>query len=89
MVVLFVIWLCLIVLGVALIDLVDRRGRLRSTALGIAGSSVFTLGIVTSHGAGPRAVEIIAAGIGLLVVALEIAYLPGALQRSSPPGRRR
>ena len=30
------------------------------TALGIAGSSVFTLGIVSSRDAGPRAVEVIA-----------------------------
>jgi hypothetical protein len=68
MVLLFVLWLCLIVLGVALIEW--------DTALGISGSSVFTLGIVSSGQAGPRAVEVAAAGIGLLVVALEIAYLP-------------
>ena len=47
-----------------------------ATALGISGSSVFTLGIVSSGQAGPRVVEVVAAGIGLLVVALEIAYLP-------------
>ena len=47
-----------------------------ATALGIAGSSVFTLGIASASDAGPETLEIIAAGIGLLVIALEIAYLP-------------
>ena len=75
MVFLFMIWLCLIVLGVALIEW-DTAGVDFATALGISGSSVFTLGIVSSGQAGPRVVEVVAAGIGLLVVALEIAYLP-------------
>jgi hypothetical protein len=75
MVFLFVIWLCLIVLGVALIEWY-AAGVDFATALGISGSSVFTLGIVSSGHAGPRVVEVVAAGIGLLVVALEIAYLP-------------
>ena len=75
MVFLFVIWLCLIVLGVALIEWY-AAGVDFATALGISGSSVFTLGIVSSGQAGPRVVEVVAAGIGLLVVALEIAYLP-------------
>jgi hypothetical protein len=75
MVLLFVIWLCLIVLGVGLIEWY-AAGTDFATALGIAGSSVFTLGIVSSGQAGPRVVEVVAAGIGLLVVALEIAYLP-------------
>ena len=75
MVFLFMIWLTLIVLGVALIEWY-AAGIDFATALGIAGSSVFTLGIVSSGSAGPRVVEVIAAGIGLLVVALEIAYLP-------------
>ena len=75
MVLLFVIWLCLIVLGVGLIEWY-AAGVDFATALGISGSSVFTLGIVSSGNAGPRVVEVVAAGIGLLVVALEIAYLP-------------
>ena len=37
---------------------------------------MFTLGIATDPGSGSRSIEIIAAGVGLLVVALEIAYLP-------------
>jgi hypothetical protein len=75
MVFLFITWLCLIILGVALIEW-DAAGVDFATALGISGSSVFTLGIVSSGNAGPRVVEVAAAGIGLLVVALEIAYLP-------------
>ncbi|HXZ61590.1 MAG TPA: hypothetical protein VEG62_02530 [Acidimicrobiales bacterium] len=75
MVSLFVVWLCLLVLGIALIEW-WAAGVDFADALGIAGSSVFTLGIVSSDRAGPRAVEVVASGVGLLVVALEIAYLP-------------
>ncbi len=82
MVALFVIWLCLLVLGVALIEWWSA-GVNFLTALGISGSSVFTLGIVSSSNAGPRAVEVIASGIGLLVVALEIAYLPALYNQFS------
>ncbi len=82
MVFLFVTWLCLLVLGVGLIEWY-AAGVDFLTALGIAGSSVFTLGIVSSNDAGPRAVEVIASGIGLLVVALEIAYLPALYDQFS------
>ncbi len=82
MVLLFVLWLCFIVLGVALIEW-WAAGVNFVTALGISGSSVFTLGIVSSSNAGPRAMEVIAAGIGLLVVALEIAYLPALYNQFS------
>jgi hypothetical protein len=82
MVFLFVTWLCLLVLGVGLIEWWSA-GVNFLTALGIAGSSVFTLGIVSSRDAGPRAFEVIAAGIGLLVVALEIAYLPALYNQFS------
>ncbi len=82
MVLLFVLWLCLIVLGVAMIEW-WAAGVDFATALGISGSSVFTLGIVSSARAGPRAVEVAASGIGLLVVALEIAYLPAIYSQFS------
>jgi hypothetical protein len=82
MVSLFVVWLCLIVLGVALIEW-WAAGSDFLTALGVSGSSVFTLGIVSSTDAGPRAIEVTAAGIGLLVVALEIAYLPALYSQFS------
>jgi hypothetical protein len=75
MVGLFGLWLGLLVLGFALIEWWNS-GIAFASALGIAGSSVFTLGIATANDAGARTVEILAAGFGLLVIALEIAYLP-------------
>lgn len=75
MVAMFVVWLCLLVLGFSLIVWWDA-GVDFPTSLGIAGSSVFTLGILTARDAGARTLEILASGTGLLVVALEIAYLP-------------
>jgi hypothetical protein len=41
-----------------------------------AGSSMFTLGFDVPHGAAPTALTFLAAGFGLVVVALQIAYLP-------------
>jgi hypothetical protein len=75
MVLLFIIWLCLLVFGFGCIIWWQSGGDFAS-ALGIAGSSVFTLGIASAHRAGPETLEILSAGIGLLVIALEIAYLP-------------
>ena len=75
MVSLFGLWLALLVLGFSLILWWDT-GLDFASALGISGSSVFTLGIASSSEAGARTLEILAAGIGLLVIALEIAYLP-------------
>ena len=71
----FGIWLCLILLGFSLIIWWDSGADFLD-AIGIAGSSVTTLGIATARGAGARTLEILGAGIGLGVVALEIAYLP-------------
>jgi hypothetical protein len=75
MIMLFVVWLVSIVLGFGLI-MWWSSGESLGSAFQIAGSSVFTLGIVSSPGSGSRSIEIVAAGVGLLVVALEIAYLP-------------
>jgi hypothetical protein len=75
MIFLFVLWLGSLVLGFGLVTWWSSGVNL-GAALEIAGSSVFTLGIATSPGSASRALEIIAAGVGLLVVALEIAYLP-------------
>jgi hypothetical protein len=75
MVLLFIIWLSLLVLGFGCI-IWWEAGIDFLSALGIAGSSVFTLGIASAHLAGPETLEIVAAGIGLLTIALEIAYLP-------------
>jgi hypothetical protein len=44
--------------------------------LTVAGSSMFTLGFATAPGAGPTALIFLSAAVGLVVVALQIAYLP-------------
>jgi hypothetical protein len=75
MVSLFAVWLFFLVFGFALI-IWWNAGIDFASAIGIAGSSVFTLGIASAPGAGPHTLEILAAGVGLLVIALEIAYLP-------------
>jgi hypothetical protein len=72
---LFGLWIWLILFGFSLIIWWDS-GIDYWSALGIAGSSTFTLGILSTGGAGPHTLEIVAAGFGLLVLALEIAYLP-------------
>jgi hypothetical protein len=75
MVALFVLWLTFLVFGFGLIVWWDS-GQSIGESMAVAGSSVFTLGIAALNDAGARTLEIIAAGLGLLVVALEIAYLP-------------
>jgi hypothetical protein len=75
MVLLFGLWLSLLIFGFALIVWWDA-GVDFASALGISGSSVFTLGIASARDAGAHTLEILAAGIGLLFIALEIAYLP-------------
>ena len=54
------------------------------TALREAGSSMFTLGFIYTHGNEPAVIDIVAAATGMIVVALQIAYLPtlyGAFNR--------
>ncbi len=75
MVVLFVAWLSVLLLGFGFILWWSGTSDL-GHALAASGSSVFTLGFTTVPGHFNEAVEIIAAGAGLLVIALEIAYLP-------------
>ena len=41
-----------------------------------SGSSLLTLGFASTHGGGPTAVDFLAGASGLIVVALQIAYLP-------------
>ena len=70
-----VVWLALFVGGFglimwALLD-ISLGGAFRE-----AGSSVFTLGFATTERTTATVVDILAAATGLLVVALEIAYLP-------------
>jgi hypothetical protein len=71
----FGLWIGLVLLGFSFVIWWDS-GVDYASALGIAGSSVFTLGIATAKDAGAHTLEILAAGVGLLVLALEIAYLP-------------
>jgi len=72
---LFVAWLSALVVGFALIAWWSSHASL-DHAFVVAGSSVFTLGIATFHQRSAEALEVVAAAAGLLVVALEIAYLP-------------
>ena len=72
---LFGVWISLILFGFSLIIWWDLGVNFLE-AVGIGGSSVTTLGIAASSGAGARTLEILAAVSGLGVVALEIAYLP-------------
>lgn len=75
MVFLFVVWLAALVVGFGLMAWWDSDATL-THSIAVAGSSVFTLGIATLHDRSSEAVELVAAGTGLMVVALEIAYLP-------------
>jgi hypothetical protein len=75
MVALFITWISLLIVGFGLIEWWNS-GIDFASAIGIAGSSVFTLGIASASDAGAHTIEILAAGFGLLVIALEIAYLP-------------
>ncbi|MCU1460778.1 MAG: hypothetical protein JWO37_853 [Acidimicrobiales bacterium] len=70
------VWIVGYLFGFALL-LWPLAGHSFATALREAGSSMFTLGFATSpHSAASTAVDFAAAGTGLLVVALEIGYLP-------------
>ncbi len=75
MILLFASWLVLLVIGFGLMTWWSS-GLDFWSSIAVAGSSVFTLGIATSWHGGAKTLEIVAAGVGLLVVALEIAYLP-------------
>jgi len=75
MVALFVVWLAAFVAGFGLMAW-WVQGNGIAQAFEISGSSVFTLGIVKGGHGRTDVLEFVAAGTGLLVVALEIAYLP-------------
>lgn len=75
MVLLFVVWLSSLVVGFGLVAWwLSGSSLLHSFAA--SASSVFTLGIATLQHRFSEVIELVAAGTGLLVVALEIAYLP-------------
>lgn len=68
------IWLLLFLTGYALMfwPLVGDLG----VAVRLSGSSIFTLGVMASGLPGPTGLEFLAAATGLIVVALQIGYLP-------------
>jgi hypothetical protein len=69
-------WLGLFLLGYALLAWPFIDGGGFTTALRLAGSSLFTLGLASSARAAPTAVTFAAAATGIVVVALEVGYLP-------------
>jgi hypothetical protein len=68
-------WLACLLIGYALVFWPLTAGSFPA-ALRESGSSLFTLGFAPPAGAAPAAVVFVAAGSGLAVVALLIAYLP-------------
>ncbi len=75
MVLLFVVWLSSLVVGFGLVAW-WLSGSSLLHSFSASASSVFTLGIATLQHRSSELIELVAAGTGLLVVALEIAYLP-------------
>ena len=71
---LLAIWLAGFVIGYGL--LLWLSGGSFADALREAGSSLFTLGFAARRGAEPSVVDFLAAASGLVIVALQIAYLP-------------
>jgi hypothetical protein len=70
-----VVWLALFYAGFSLmLQVLDRRGY--PSAFAQAGSSLFTLGYAGPTDAPLTAVDYVAAATGLVVVALQIGYLP-------------
>jgi hypothetical protein len=69
------LWLVLFFLGFALVLWPLTHGSL-GAALRLSGSSMLTLGIASDPAAGGTAVAYLAATTGLVVIALQIAYLP-------------
>jgi len=75
LIVLLTTWLTMAVLGFTLVNW-GIGSQPFAEAFSEAGSSVFTLGFTLSHTEGSRVVDFIAAGTGMVLVALQIAYLP-------------
>lgn len=73
---LLVTWLVLTFLGYALMLWPLIGDGQFGSALYLSGSSIFTLGFDTSNRPGPIALEFFGAASGLIVVALQISYLP-------------
>jgi len=68
-------WLGIFLVGFTLM-LWPSHGRSITSALTEAGSSIFTLGFAEPVGTTPAVIVFIAAATGMVVVALQIGYLP-------------
>jgi hypothetical protein len=68
-------WLLIFLVGYTLI-LWPSHGRSITAALTEAGSSLFTLGFAEPPGTTPAAAVFVAAATGMVVVALQVGYLP-------------
>ena len=68
-------WLAIFLAGFTLV-LWPSPGRSITSALADAGSSIFTLGFAEPAGTTPAVIVFIAAATGMVVVALQIGYLP-------------
>jgi len=68
-------WLAIIFVGYTFL-LWPMTGRGIASAFIDAGSSIFTLGFSEPQGAAPAVIVFLAAGSGLVIVALQIGYLP-------------
>lgn len=79
MVLMFVLWLVLLVLGFGLM-MWWASGATFARSLALTSSSIFTLGLLTSRRTGGQWLEFVIAGTGFLLIALEIAYLPALYQ---------
>jgi hypothetical protein len=76
-------WLAISFLGYMLLLWPFETAGIAS-AFTVAGSAMFTLGFAVPHGTAPAAIVFIAAATGLIIIALQIAYLPvlyGAFNR--------
>jgi len=73
-----VVWLAFLVLGFALL-LVPSTETV-AQALAHSGSSTFTLGITSRDPGATSGIDVVAGAVGLIVIALTIAYLPAIYQ---------
>jgi hypothetical protein len=69
------VWMVLLVAGFALLLLPSLNGHL-GHAFSAAGSSMFTLGYAAPVGTGSTTLEYLAAFVGLVVIGLQVGYLP-------------
>jgi hypothetical protein len=69
------VWLGLLVVGFALLLLPSMNGHV-GQAFSSAGSSMFTLGYAAPVGSGSTTLEYLAAFVGLVVIGLQVGYLP-------------